>query len=60
MSFYDVTFDLIIRVKDPTNGIKLNENITVVADELTEKVKEKYPNSVVLPRGFTIVKGSNK
>ena len=56
MSRYDVTFDLIIRVNDPTNGIRLNENIPRVADELTEKLREKYPNSVVLPRGFTIVR----
>ena len=55
MSLYDVTFDLVMRVNDPTNGIRLNENISKVADELTEKVKEDYPNSVVLPRGFTIV-----
>lgn len=55
MSLYDVTFDLVMRVNDPTNGIRLNENISKVADELTEKVKEDYPNCVVLPRGFTIV-----
>lgn len=55
MSLYDVTFDLVMRVNDPTNGICLNENISKVADELTEKVKEDYPNCVVLPRGFNIV-----
>ncbi|MCR5027035.1 MAG: hypothetical protein K6A34_06310 [Methanobrevibacter sp.] len=54
MSLYDCHFDIIIRVEDP-NGIKLNENIQNMAAELTKKIKENYPNSVVLPRGFSIV-----
>ena len=51
---YDCHFDLVIRVEDP-NGIKLNEDFPGMAAELTEMIREKYPHSVVLPRGFQVV-----
>lgn len=52
MSIYDATFELVIRVNDPTEGIDLYENMDNIVDYLTEKVKEKHPHCVVVPRGF--------
>ena len=52
MSLYDVTFDLVIRLDDPSNGIDLNQNISKISDELTEQIRRMYPTGTVLPRGF--------
>lgn len=57
MALYDVTFEVILRIDDPSNGIKLNQDISKMGEELMKQIRKKHPNCAVLPRGFNIVVG---